>query len=144
MANFKSEIISLNSKADSVYDKLSNPENLRELMDKAPADQLPEDKRKIFEQMTLTPDSITIPGGPTGPITLRMARKEPPTLISMTGEGVPVPMKIELHIIPEGENCKAYVEIDIEIPKMLAPMVSGPMQKMTEQFATLLKSVAAN
>ena len=39
------------------------------------------------------------------------------------------------------ENCSANVEIDLQIPAMLKPMVNGPMKKMTTEFANMLRAV---
>jgi hypothetical protein len=38
-------------------------------------------------------------------------------------------------------QCKGKVTIDIQIPAMLKPMVSGPLQKMTDQFGQMLRNL---
>lgn len=142
MANFKSEPISIAASASKVFDKLSNLEALSDLLKHVGEENIPEDKREIFNNISITPDTITIPGGPTGPITLRMSEKVAPSLIRLSGEGTPVALSLSLHISPVGdEACEAFVDFDLAIPPMLKPMVSGPMKKMTDQFAQVLRAI---
>lgn len=140
MANFSSEIVSLNAPAEKVFDRLSNPENLKSLLESAPLDQVPEDKRKALESIRVTPDTISFPAGPMNEVTLRVTRKEAPTLIRLEGEGTPVAMSMSLHITPvDSNNCDARIELDIALPAMVVPMVKGTLQKVIGQFADMLK-----
>ncbi|MDE7402803.1 MAG: SRPBCC family protein [Muribaculaceae bacterium] len=139
MALYKSENVSISASADRVFDKLSNLEGLGELIKKVPEDKVPADQRAMLEQVVVTPQTITFPGGPVGDVTLRLAETVRPTLIKMEGEGTPVPMSLMLHVSPiSDELCEARVEIDINIPMMLKPMVNGPLQKLVDQFAVML------
>lgn len=142
MATIKSEKVTLNSSAENVYDKLCNPENLRDLLNKVPIDQVPEDKRDLLTQISVTSDSITIPGGPTGPITLKMTEKVRPTLLKLEGEGTPVALFMSLHLIPMGDLSEATIEIDIAVPALVLPMVKGPLQKLADQVANTLRAIA--
>lgn len=142
MAIFNSAEVSLHATPEAVFSKLSNLENLRSLLDKVPADQIPEDKRQMFESITITPDTITVPGGPVGSLTFRVKERKEPSLIKLEGEGAPVAMNLSMHIAPDGEEySRAKVEIDIAIPAMLKPMVSGPIQQMADQFSQVLKAI---
>lgn len=144
MATYNSEEISLMAPAEAVYSKLSNLDNLRSLLEKVPADKIPADKLEMFNSISVTPDSVTVPGGPVGALTFRMKEKVEPTLIKLAGEGLPpgIALSLSLHITPEGESTsKAKVTIDISIPAMLKPMVSGPLQKMADQFGQVLRAI---
>lgn len=144
MATYNSEEISLMAPAGAVYSKLSNLDNLRSLLEKVPADKIPVDKLEMFNSISVTPDSVTVPGGPVGALTFRMKEKVEPTLIKLAGEGLPpgIALSLSLHITPEGESTsKAKVTIDISIPAMLKPMVSGPLQKMADQFGQVLRAI---
>ncbi len=142
MATYKSEGITLKSSAQNVYDRLSNFESLRPLLAQVPEDQIPADEKEMFDNIHLTADSIEIPGGPVGTIRLKVVEKTAPTLIKLNGEGTPVPLSLQLNIQPIDESqCRAMAQIDIEIPAMLRPMISGPMQKMAEQFGQVLHSI---
>lgn len=144
MATYNSEEISLMAPAGAVYSKLSNLDNLRSLLEKVPADKIPADKLEMFNSISVTPDSVTVPGGPVGALTFRMKEKVEPTLIKLAGEGLPpgIALSLSLHITPEGKSTsKAKVTIDISIPAMLKPMVSGPLQKMADQFGQVLRAI---
>lgn len=142
MATYKSEEVNILSPASSVYEKLSNLNGLGDLLKNVNPEDVPADKMKALEGIRTTEDSISFPGGPVGDVTLRVARTVPPTLIRMEGEGTPVPLSLELRITPlTAETCSAIVEIEIKIPAMLKPMVNGPLQKMTDEFAQMLRSI---
>lgn len=142
MANFKSEAVTLNAPAETVWEKLSDLGKLKEMLANLPADQIPADKRDIFDNMDITSERITLPGGPTGPITLRKSGSNPYSLIRLEGEGTPVGMSLMMHIVPLNEfQSEATVEIDIKVPMMVVPMIKGPLQKIVDQFAQVLKSI---
>jgi carbon monoxide dehydrogenase subunit G len=145
MAKFSSERLPVEASAETVYNKLSNLDNLRSLIANVPVDALPEDKRKMMESIAITSDSITVPAGPVGEIKLKMDRCESPRFISMNGEGTPVEVKIELEIEGQGEGrCMVSDSIDVAIPAMLKPMVSGPLQQAVDQFIKIIAAIPYN
>lgn len=142
MAVYKSEEVPLKASAENVFSRLSDFDSLRALLAQVPADQIPADKREMFDSIKLTGDSIELPGGPVGAIRLKVVEKTSPSRIRLVGEGTPVPLSLQLDINPVDEDsCRAMAQVDIQIPAMLRPMISGPMQKMTEQFAHVLRSI---
>lgn len=142
MAKYKSEEVPLKASAQNVFDRLSNFESLRDLLGQIPADQIPADKKEMFDNIHLTSDSIELPGGPVGNIRLKVVERTAPKCIKLKGEGTPVPLSLQLDIIPVDEmSCRAAAQVDIDVPAMLRPMIAGPMQKMTEQFAQVLRSI---
>ena len=142
MTTYSSGKVNFPASAQTVYDKLSNLENLKNLLDKVPADKVPEDKRQMFENLKITPDTIEVPGGPMGNLTLRLTEKVAPTLIKLQGEGIPIALSLDMHIEPVSENSSsAKVDINIDIPAMLKPMVGGQIQKMADQFGNVLGSI---
>lgn len=140
---YKSEKVIFNKSAKSIFDKFSNISALKDLIGKVPEDKIPEDKRELLDKIELTDDSISIPGGPMGNIELTLSRVESPTLIVLSANNTPIPLSLALHIAPiEEERCELYVEINIGIPAMMAPMVSGPMKQMTQQISSMLQQLA--
>lgn len=139
MATYKSETVGLMYPAERVFTKLSNLEGLGQMIKNVPEGQVPAEQLSMLEQVKVTPDSIEFPS-PAGSITLRLVETIDPTLIRMEGAGTPVPMEMALHIMPlTPDTCEAYVQIDLQIPAMLKPMVSGPLQKLVKQFADMLR-----
>ncbi len=142
MATYKSEEVTLQAPASTVFEKLNNLEGLGAMIQNAPVDMIPADKRELLGQIRVTADTISFPAGAMGSLTLRKVESVAPRLIRLQGEGSPVPMSMTLHISPMGEECStAEVEIDLKVPAMLKPMLNGPMQKMTREFAQMLRSV---
>lgn len=142
MATFKSEEVTLHASADKAFARLSNLEGLGDLLKQADQAGVPDDQREMLDNIDITSETITIPGGPTGPITLRKTETIAPSLIRMEGEGTPVALSLALHLRPlTDDSCEANVEIDIAIPPMLRPMIAGPLQKMTDQFSQVLRAI---
>lgn len=142
MAKYKSEEVPLKASAQNVFQRLSNLGSLKSMLADLPADQIPADKRDILENIKLSDDCIELPGGPVGSIRLRVVEQKAPVCIRLKGEGTPVPLGLQLNVIPvDDASCRAMAEVDIDIPAMLRPMIAGPMQKMTEQFAQVLRSI---
>ncbi|MCH5223113.1 MAG: hypothetical protein J1E82_03655 [Muribaculaceae bacterium] len=143
MTTYSSDEITFNAPAEKVYDKLSNLENLKSLLEKVPADKVPEDKRQMFENIVITPETIEVPGGPMGKLVFRLTEKVAPSLIKLSGEGIPIALALEMHIKPLSETTSAgKVDINIDIPAMLKPMVGGQIQKMAGQFGNILSAIS--
>ena len=142
MSIYSSDKITLNAPAEAVYDKLSNLENLQGLLDKVPAERVPEDKRQMFENIRITPDTIEVPGGPMGNLTFRVTERKAPSMIKLNGEGIPIEMALVLHVSPvSATTSEAHVDIDINLPAMLKPMVGGQIQKIANQFGEVLGAI---
>ena len=142
MAVYSSGNVTLNGSADSVFEKLSNLENLQGMLNQVPADKVPEDKRQMFENIRITKDTIEVPGGPMGNLIFRVVERQAPSLIKLKGEGIPIEMALVLHISPLTDTTSnAKVEIDINIPAMLKPMVGGQIQKIANQFGEVLGAI---
>lgn len=142
MATYSSETVSLSASADNVYSKFSNLENLRSLLANVPAGSLPDDQKSMLEQIRITPDSITVPGGPVGSLVFKVSEKVEPSFIRLDAEGSPIALALAINITPtSADSCTAKVDIDIALPAMLKPMIGGQIQKMADQFGHMLKSI---
>lgn len=145
MTTVKSEKKIIAAPAEKVFDKLSNLDNLKPLLERIPRDNIPQDKLEMFENLKVTADTITIPAGPVGAITLRVTDRLPYSLIRLDGEGTPVPLNMQLEIGSRGENeCEVQIAIHIDIPVMLKPMISGPLKKIVDQFSQVLGAIPFN
>ena len=145
MAIFKSKTVAVAAPAEAVFDKLSDLSSLKVLMADIPASAVPEEQRSMLEAVSVTDDTITFPAGPVGELTMRMTRKERPTLIRLDGEGAPVALNMSLEIGEVGPDAsEAAVSIDIAIPPMLKPMIGGTLQKMADQFADVIGQLNYN
>lgn len=142
MSEYKSDVVRLNASRQVVYDRLSNPENLREFLDKIPADKVPADKLEQLRNVEVTADSITIPGGPVGSVRMVIDERREPELVRMRADGLPINVTMELRLADAGDaQTDAVVAINADLPAMLKPMVSGPFKQIVSQFATVLASM---
>lgn len=140
MPIYKSSGRLVNAPAVAVFNKLSNLEGLKSIIANIPDSAVPEDKRELLNGVKVSADSISFPAGPVGEITLQVIERLSPTLIRLQGVGTPVPLTMSLEIAPLSDaSCEAAVAIDIAIPKMMAPMIGGTIQKMADQFADVLE-----
>lgn len=142
MATYKSEEVGLKASAEKVFSRLSDFQSLKTLLEQVPQDKIKASDKEMMDNLHITEDSIELPGGPVGSIKLRVVERTAPSRITLRGEGTPVPLQLQLDIHPVDEySSRAQAKVDIEVPAMLRPMISGPMQKMTEQFALVLRSL---
>lgn len=142
MTTIKSDKTPISASAEKVFDRLSNLENLKPLLERVPADQIPADKREMFDNLQITADTISIPAGPVGNLTLRVTDRLPYSLIRLAGEGSPVPMDMQLEIEQDGtDRCSVQVAINLDIPAMIKPMVAGPLKKIVDQFSQVLAAI---
>ena len=142
MTTIKSDKTPISASAEKVFDRLSNLENLKPLLERVPADQIPADKREMFDNLQITADTISIPAGPVGNLTLRVTDRLPYSLIRLAGEGSPVPMDMQLEIEQAGtDRCSVQVAVNLDIPAMIKPMVAGPLKKIVDQFSQVLAAI---
>ena len=128
--------------ASTVFEKYSDLEGLGELLKNVPEGYASADQMQMLSKIRVTSDTIVIPGGPVGEITLRVVERQAPTLIRLEGVGTPVPLGMSLHNVPlTPETCETYVQIDLQIPAIMKPMVNGPMQKMVDQFGQMMRQM---
>lgn len=142
MAEYKSSPVTVNKSAEAIYDRLTDLAGLEQAIRNIPADKIPADKREMLDGIRVDENSLVIPGGPVGSITLMKTTCERPSLVSYEGVGTPVPVTLIAHIsAKDTESCEITVSADIQVPAMLKPMLNGPMQKMVDQVSTSLKSL---
>lgn len=147
MASFKSRTVITNGTPERVFATLSNPEALGALLtnirEKASTSgmELPADVAANLDKITLSDDSISINGGPTGALKLVRSAATPCSEITFTGENTPIPLGISFHISPEGEKSNIQAVMNADVPIFLKPMIAKPMQQAVDMFATLLEKI---
>lgn len=139
---YKSKAVTLSAPIERVYSRFSNLENLKSLIESVPADRIPPEQLEQLKNIEVTPDSITIQGGPTGAVTLHVTERVEPSLICLSPVGLPINLQMQLRFEAAGtEATEAVAAIDADIPMMLRPMVKGPLQKIVDQFAAMISAV---
>lgn len=142
MAEYTSQPVSLGKSAAEIYDKLTDMQGLAQMLTNAPMDMVPDEQRKLLSDIHIDENSIEIPGGPVGSITLVKSTCTPTSLVSFEGKGTPVPLVLAAHLQSTGsDSCDVTVEVSISVPAMMKPMLNGPMNKLVTQVADHLKAL---
>lgn len=123
--------------ATVVSDKFADLSKLSEAIDK-----LPDDQRARIGDVQFGTDTLTINTPQVGAIQFQVIERTPQRVVfSAVGSPLPLQMALNLNAIDAAQT-EMVTSIDVDIPLMLRPMVSGPLQKAADQFNELLaKSV---
>lgn len=139
MALFTSKPITVNVAAATIFGKFDDLSQLQSLLD-----QLPEEQKQKIGQMSFTPDSIIIQTSQVGEIKFVVKERVAPEKIVFGTESSPVPLTLTANLKVVGpDTTEVTAETEVQIPAMLKPMVSGPMQKATDQFADLIAKISS-
>lgn len=141
-SEYKSNPVRVSAPVERVYTRFSNLENLKALINNAPADRLSEEQLAQLQGMEITSDTLTMSGGPTGSITLRVSERREPELVALRPDNLPMDLNLELRFKGiDGQTTDIEAAIVADIPMMLRPMVKGPFQKIVDQFASMVGAI---
>ncbi|WP_315366802.1 SRPBCC family protein [Prevotella koreensis] len=133
MSKFESKIKHVPYSQKSVFDMLSDLNNIERVRDR-----IPEDKIKDLE---FDSDSVSI-SSPMGPVTLRVMEREEPKCIKFETEKSPVPMNLWIQMLPTSETeSKLKVTISADLPFFMAAMAKKPLEEGVEKIAEALAMI---
>ncbi|MGP1466327.1 MAG: SRPBCC family protein [Porphyromonadaceae bacterium] len=133
MSKFESKIKQVPYSQKSVFDMLSDLNNIERVRDR-----IPEDKIKDLE---FDSDSVSI-SSPMGPVTLRVVEREEPKCIKFETEKSPVPMNLWIQMLPTSETeSKLKVTISADLPFFMAAMAKKPLEEGVEKIAEALAMI---
>ncbi len=134
MSKFESSIKQIPYPQQSVYDKISNLENLEKVRDRIPADKV--------QEFSFDKDSVSVNVSPVGEIKLRIINREEPKCVKFETVQSPMPFNLWIQVLPVTETTsKMKVTVDADIPLMLKPMISGPLKDGIEKIADALAMI---
>ena len=129
MSNFKSPEVKVNLSAEMLYAKLSNLNNLKDILPSEITD---------FHS---TEDSCSFKMGGMPKITLVLAEKTPFSKIILQAENSQIPFSLECNISQNGENCKAVLEVNAELNMMTRMMLEKPLTNFLNAIAKSLSQI---
>jgi len=129
MTNFKSPEVEINVSAEVLYNKLSNVNNLRNIL----PPQVSE-----FES---TEDSCCFKMGGMPTIHLEIKEKIPNSKISLLAKDSKVPFTLECNISENGNMAKATLEINAELNMMMKMMLEKPLANFLNSASEGLKKL---
>ena len=129
MTNFKSPEVEVNISVEALYNKLSNVNNLRDIL-----------PPQISEfQSTKDSCCFKMSGMPT--IHLEIAEKIPNSKISLIAKDSQVPFTLECNISENGNMAKATLEINAELNMMMKMMLEKPLSNFLNSASEGLKNL---
>ena len=144
---FESSIKQIFHKQESVYNTLSDLNNLQRLKDKFEQvkDQIPEDKKEQLDKikdLTFDSDSISISAPMVGEIKMRIIDREAPKTIKFETENSPVPFNFWIQLLPISETaCKMKLTIKADLNPFIKGMVKKPLEEGIEKIADALAMI---
>ena len=144
---FESSIKQIFHKQESVYNTLSDLNNLQRLKDKFEQvkDQIPEDKKEQLDKikdLTFDSDSISISAPMVGEIKMRIIDREAPKTLKFETENSPVPFNFWIQLLPTSETaCKMKLTIKADLNPFIKGMVKKPLEEGIEKIADALAMI---
>ena len=144
---FESSIKQIFHKQESVYNTLSDLNNLQRLKDKFEQvkDQIPEDQKEQLDKikdLTFDSDSISISAPMVGEIKMRIIDREAPKTIKFETENSPVPFNFWIQLLPTSETaCKMKLTIKADLNPFIKGMVKKPLEEGIEKIADALAMI---
>ena len=146
-STFESNIKQIPHKQESVFNTLSDLNNLQVLKDRFEQvkDQIPEDKRKEMEKLKdlrFESDRMTINAPMVGDLKMRIIDRDFPKTIKFETENSPIPFNFWIQLLPTGEfSCKMKLTIKAELNMFIKGMVKKPLQEGIEKIADALAMI---
>ena len=129
MTNLKSPEVEVNISAKVLYNKLSNVNNLRNIL----PPQVSEFKS--------TEDSCCFKIGSMPTIHLKIEKKIPNSKIALRAKDSQVPFTLECNISQNGNTAKATLEINAELNMMMKMMLEKPLTNFLNLASEGLKKL---
>jgi carbon monoxide dehydrogenase subunit G len=134
MTEFTSEIKQLPYSETTIFEVLSNLNNLEKVKD-----QIPQDKVQDF---SFDRDSCTLNVNPVGQVRFSIVEREPNKTIKFMADQSPVEVYLWIQlkeVNPQDTRMKLTVKANLN--PFLKPMLSGPLQKGVDKIADVLAAV---
>lgn len=134
MTDFTSDTQQIPHGTVTVFETLSDLNNLARLGETLPVNGL--------KDLSYDKDSCRFKVDTIGSIALRIIEREPHKTINLVSESSPIPFTCWIQLVEAGDSdTRLRLTIRADIPLMLKPMVSKPLEKGVNDLATLLASL---
>lgn len=131
---FESSIKQIPYTQQSVYDMLSNLENIEKVMDRVPQDKI---KDISFDRNT-----VSVSVEPVGNIKLRVCDREEPKCVKFQTMESPVPFTVWIQMLPvTSTTSKMKVTAEADLNPFVKAMVEGKLRDGVEQIANGLSQI---
>ncbi|MBQ3804442.1 MAG: SRPBCC family protein [Prevotella sp.] len=154
MTTYESKVKHITCPVGLVYEKLSNLENLRPLIDGAENSDVLRQQIEAAGQdaslldnlkdVRLTADSIAIPAPMIGELSLRIIDREPEKCVKFETEQSPVKANMWIQVLPDKDEngeataTKMRLTLKADLNPMIKMMLGSKLQDGIEKFADML------
>ena len=156
MTKYESDVKQIAATVEQVYQKLSNLENLRPILEnaqdnealKARIEAAGQDSSHLekLKDVRLTADSIAIPAPMVGEIALRIIEREEGRTIKFETEQSPIQANMWIQVLPTSEvttaeglqGTKMRLTLKADLNPMVKMMVGSKLQDGINKFADML------
>lgn len=134
MSKFESSVKQIPYPQQSVYEKLSDLNNLEKVKDR-----MPEDKASELE---FTQDTISVSVPPAGKISLQVIEREAPKTIKFQTLQSPMSFNLWIQLLPVTDaSSKMKLTIQADINPFIKAMISNQLQEGIEKIADMLAMI---
>ncbi|MDR2621212.1 MAG: SRPBCC family protein [Dysgonamonadaceae bacterium] len=134
MTEFTSEIKQLPYSETTIFEVLSDLNNLEKVKD-----QIPQDKVQDF---SFDRDSCTFNVSPVGNVRFSIVEREPNKTIKFMADQLPVDVSLWIQLKEvNAQDTRMKLTVRANLNPFLKPMLSGPLQKGLDQIADVLAAV---
>ena len=139
MKRIESNVKQIPYSQESVYAKVSDLSNLRDLIDRIPEDQ----KNNVnLENLECTADKVSTTVSPIGKVELVIVSREPFKCVKMETTQSPLKLIIWIQIVSTGDSsCKIKLTADADLNIFMAKMVEKPLTEALNKLADTLAMI---
>lgn len=131
---YESQIKKVAASSDSIYDMLSDLNNISRVKERIPADKI--------KDLRFDSDKCSITVEPVGEITFEICDRIPKKTIKFAAVNSPVPLNLWVQMLPTAETeAKLKVTCKVELNAFLRNMVSRQLQEAVDKLADILAAI---
>jgi len=152
MAKYESNIKQINAPVERVYEKLSNLENFRPVLENMQNNEMVKEKIREAGQdpaqleklkdVTLTADSVAFPVPMMGEMSLRIIEREENKCIKFQTEQSPVDANFWIQVLPVTDTTsKMRLTLKADLNPMVKMMIGSKLKDGIDKFADMLSMI---
>ncbi len=134
MTTYESQIKSINASTEAIFNKLSDLEKLRPIVEQVHDDRI--------KDINITSDSIYCTIDPVGEIGVKMIETEAFKTIKFASEKSPIEFNMWIQLVEKSENdTRMKLTIKADVPLMFKMMLNEPLSKGIDILAENLSKL---
>ena len=135
MAQFESTVKMVPAPVETIFNTLSDLNNLEKIKDKIPADKV--------KDFSFDADSCSFSVTPVGSLKVVVIEREPYKTIKFGTENSPVPFFMWIQLLPVTDNeSKMKLTVKAELNPFIHKMIAQPLQEGIEKMAEVLSNIS--